>query len=276
MSQNPLQQYFRQPKIFMPLPSKGIYNRIGSLQGDITNMPIYGLTGMDEILLKTPDALFTGTGTVKVIQSCCSCVVDAWELPILDIDALLVAVRIATYGNMMHITNTCAHCGEDSDYDLDLSRILDHFSRFSFDSKIVLKELTLKLRPLTYKQSTAFNLESFVIQKKINNAIKLVDQEEETQRIINEGFQEMGELQNRIYAASIDSIQLPDLVVEEREFINEWVINADAATIDQIKKHVEQNNADNRVPPTTVKCSACEKENQVSIDMDQSTFFAGA
>ena len=276
MSQNPLQQHFRQPKIFIPLPSKGIYNRLGSLQGDIANMAIFGLTGMDEILLKTPDALFTGTATIKVIQSCCSCVVDAWELPILDIDALLVAIRIATYGNIMTITNKCVHCGEDSDYDLDLSRNLDHFNNCKFDSKVVLKDLTVKIKPLSYKQSTAFNLENFNIQKKINNAIKLVDQEEETQRLINEGFQEMGNLQNRICAASIDQIQSADVVVEEREFINEWVENTDTADIDKIKKHIEQNSAVWRIPSTAVKCDDCGEENQVNIDMDQANFFAVA
>jgi hypothetical protein len=71
MNQNPLQQYFRQPKIFINLPSQGIYSKEGSIQGEVNNMPVYGMTGMDEIIVKTPDALLSGESTVKVVQSCC-------------------------------------------------------------------------------------------------------------------------------------------------------------------------------------------------------------
>jgi len=59
MATNPLQQYFRQPKIYIKLPSGGVFNKLGSLQGDVTNMPVYGMTGMDEIIMKTPDALMS-------------------------------------------------------------------------------------------------------------------------------------------------------------------------------------------------------------------------
>ena len=68
---NPLQQYFRQPKIFISLPSKGLYYGAGSFQGDYNSVPIMAMTGMDEILMKTPDALFNGEATFKVIESCC-------------------------------------------------------------------------------------------------------------------------------------------------------------------------------------------------------------
>jgi len=53
MTTNPLQQFFRQPKIYVGLPSKGIFNKPNTVSGDINRMPIYGMTGMDEIILKT-------------------------------------------------------------------------------------------------------------------------------------------------------------------------------------------------------------------------------
>ena len=69
MAQNPLQQYFRQPKIFIGLPSKGIFNKVGSVQGDVTHMPVFGMTGMDEILLKTPDALTSLAICISILFS---------------------------------------------------------------------------------------------------------------------------------------------------------------------------------------------------------------
>ena len=66
MAQNPLQNYFRQPKVFLRLPSMGIYNKPEAIQGNVESIPVYGMTGMDEIILKTPDALISGESTVKV------------------------------------------------------------------------------------------------------------------------------------------------------------------------------------------------------------------
>ena len=94
MSNNPLKQYFRQPKIFIGLPSKGVYNKENTLDGDISNMPVYGMTGMDEILMKTPDALISGESTVRIIESCCPFIKDAWELSSLDTDLVLTSIRI--------------------------------------------------------------------------------------------------------------------------------------------------------------------------------------
>ena len=80
MAQNPLQQYYRQPKVFIPLPSGGIYNKLGTLSGDVSHMPIYSMTGMDEIIVKTPDALLSGKSTVSIIESCCPTVKNGWEV----------------------------------------------------------------------------------------------------------------------------------------------------------------------------------------------------
>ena len=66
MAVNPLQKYFRQPKIYIKFPSGGIFNKPGTIQGDVTNTPVYGMTGMDEIIVKTPDALLSGESTAQV------------------------------------------------------------------------------------------------------------------------------------------------------------------------------------------------------------------
>ena len=74
---NPLQQFFRQPKIYISLPSKGVYYPPGVFQGDYSNVPIMSMTGMDEIIMKTPDALFNGEAAYKVIESCCPFIKNA-------------------------------------------------------------------------------------------------------------------------------------------------------------------------------------------------------
>jgi len=104
-STNPLKNYFRQPKLFLSLPSKGKYYPEGSLEvSESGEYPVFSMTAKDELSLKTPDALINGQSTVDVIQSCIPSIKNAWKMPSLDLDAALIAIRIATYGEMMTVS----------------------------------------------------------------------------------------------------------------------------------------------------------------------------
>ena len=275
MSSNPLQQYFRQPKVFVRLPSHGIYNKPGALEGDIENIPVFGMTGMDEILLKTPDALISGEATVRVLQSCCPSVKDAWDISNLDIDALLVAVRIATYGNSLEVVYTCKNCKAEAEYDVDLGKILEHFNSCVYDSKVVVGNLTVKLRPLTYKEVTTFNLENFVLQKKLSQIIDMTN-EDEKQKSLTAIFKELGELQNKVYIAGVEAVEMPDVVVTEHAYIKEWLENTERSTFEALKNHITKNNDAWRIPSNHAKCTECGHEDDFSIEMDQANFFASA
>jgi uncharacterized protein YlaN (UPF0358 family) len=275
MSQNPLQQYFRQPKIFIKLPSHGVYNRPDVIKGDVDNMPIFGMTGMDEMLIKTPDALLTGESTARVIQSCCPGITDGWDTSNLDVDALLIAIRIATYGNIMTISTLCKNCQTESDYDIELDQYLDHFNSARFDPKVIIGNLTITIRPLSYKEATNFNLENFGIQQRLNQILTLTD-EKEKQRLMSELFKELGALQTRIFIAGVVSVDTPEVQVSEHAFIKEWLENCDKSIFDTLKDHIDENNARWKMPPKTVKCDNCSHEDQITIELDQSGFFAGA
>ena len=55
---NPLFKHFKQPAIYLNLPSKGQYWPEGSIDYPATgDIPVYPMTVKDEITLKTPDAL---------------------------------------------------------------------------------------------------------------------------------------------------------------------------------------------------------------------------
>ena len=76
---NPLQKYFRQPKIYIKLPSNGKWYPNGSLEvTDNMEFPVYAMTARDELMFKTPDALLNGQSTVDVIQSCVPSIKNAW------------------------------------------------------------------------------------------------------------------------------------------------------------------------------------------------------
>jgi len=275
MAQNPLQQYFRQPKIFIKLPSRGVYNRPDVIKGDVENIPVFGMTGMDELLIKTPDALLTGESTARVIQSCCPSISDGWDTCNLDVDAVLVAIRIATYGNTMTVTKTCAACSEESDYDIDIGKYLEYFNTCQFDSKVVIGDLTITIRPLSYKEATGFNLENFAIQQQLSQILLLPD-EKEKQKLMSNLFEELGKLQNKIFIAGVEEISTPTDQVTEHAFIKEFLENCDKTVFDALKEHIDQNNTRWRIPASPTKCEHCGHEDSIAVDLDQSSFFAGA
>jgi hypothetical protein len=271
MAQNPLEQFYRQPKIFIALPSGGIYNKLGSLIGDVTNLPIFSMTGMDEIIVKTPDALLTGESTVSIIESCCPAVKDGWEVTSLDTDLLLTAIRIATFGNTLEIIHTCPACTTENDYDIDLGSVIDHFSRCKYDNTVNHDGLSIKLQPLTYRQTTDFSLRNFKLQQQLRAAKN--ESDEEQQRIVALLFKELGVMQNDIYTASIESVDTGTSVVTDRNFIGEWMKNCDKIVFDKIRDQFNKNKEIWKIPDVSVKCNACEHEASVAINLDQASFF---
>ena len=82
MQNNPLAKHFRQPQLYIQLPSKGKYYPPGTLEMPVTKeLPVYPMTAKDELSFMTPDALLNGQGTVDVIQSCIPNIKDAWAMP---------------------------------------------------------------------------------------------------------------------------------------------------------------------------------------------------
>jgi len=275
---NPLQRYFRQPKIYIGLPSKGLFYKNNSLQGDYNNMPIFSMTGMDEIIFKTPDALLNGESTTKVIESCCPYIKSGDQIPSIDIDTLLIGIRIATYGEGLDISHTCTNCNHENDYQIDLTKMLDYFNSQTYDGKITIDDLTITLRPLTYKEVTDFNMENFKLQKMLFqlNKTDLAEEENGPEKIKSmqaEIYKTISEIQVKLFISSIESVRVGNEIVEDVEFISEWLQNAERHFFQEIKKKLEKNKEIWDMPKQHVTCDNCQHETDLSVTLDPSNFF---
>ena len=113
---NPLAQFFRQPKIYMSLPSNGKFYPTGALEmPENGELPVFAMTAKDELLMRTPDALMNGASTVEVIKSCVPSIKNPWFMPSIDVDAVLIAIRYATFGQEMGVGTTCPKCSEQDE-----------------------------------------------------------------------------------------------------------------------------------------------------------------
>ena len=101
-SNSPLRQFQRQPKLYIDLPSNGKwYDENIVSEGTSSNLAVFSMTANDEIGFKTPDALVTGESTVRNVKSCITAILDTWNIRTIDTDSILIAIRMATYGQHM-------------------------------------------------------------------------------------------------------------------------------------------------------------------------------
>ena len=169
---NPLTGHMRQPKIYIKLPSGGKYWPDGSLNISVNGeYPVYSMTAKDELMLKTPDALLNGQGVIDVIQSCMPNVINAWATPNMDIDVILIALRIASYGHLLPITVTheLLENGQQ-EFEVDMRTLLDDLqTNITWDERIEVRpNLVLYIKPFDYKTVNASNISEFETQRIIN------------------------------------------------------------------------------------------------------------
>ena len=78
---NPLGKYYRQPQIYIKLPSGGrYYPKEVYTPTETGEIPILPMTAKDEMAFKTPDAMINGQSTVDVIKSCVPNLLDPWKM----------------------------------------------------------------------------------------------------------------------------------------------------------------------------------------------------
>lgn len=269
---NPLQKYFRQPKIYIKLPSKGLNYEQGVLAGDYNNVPIFAMTGMDEIIYKTPDALFSGEATIQVIQSCCPYITDASKIPSTDVEAFILAIRIATFGDNINIDKICANCGTENTYDIPLSNLLEHYNNITFENTLrISEEISIRIRPLKYSEMNHYSIENFKLQKTLAQ-LETIPQEEQ-QTYINQIYKDLADLQLDLFLTSIEAVRVEEETVTDKELISQWLKNSDRDLFANIKTLFEKNREDWAAPKQKVICSNCKTESDIDIILDQSNFF---
>ena len=275
---NPLSKHFRNPKIYIKLPSGGKWYAPGSLNMPETGeLPVMSMTGRDELMVKNADALMNGAATVEMIQSCIPNIRDAWQIPRSDIDTILLAVRIATYGAEMQTTSKCPHCSHSNEHTVDCTWILDNIKQPDWDATASLGDLILMLKPAKYQTTNMINMDSYEEGKMLNQLNQPGISDEQKTDIIGRTMKKMaGMLADRL-ASSIDYILTPDGVkVTDSAQIREFIDNADKETFDQLRKLLENYTQGYSLPRLSVSCEECGKQYDTAIEFDPSNFFVRA
>lgn len=274
---NPLIKHFRQPAIYIKLPSNGKWWKAGALELPVTGeLPVYPMTARDELLLKTPDALLNGSSTVEVISSCLPNIKDAWETPVCDLDAILIAIRQATYGNMMEFYSVCPHCATKNELNMDLGVLTQQLKCPEYDEIVKINGLEIYLKPQTYKEFNEDNNQNFHQQRMIAvaNDESLSD---------NDKVSKFAEVFNKLLAITISqvvknvaAIKTEDgILVDDKIFINEFFSQADKSIWNAVKDRLQEISNSDPLKKINIVCTNenCKKDYITPMTFEMSNFF---
>lgn len=275
MGDNPLARYYRQPAIYLRLPSQGRFWKQGSLDmppnGEI---PVLPMSGKDDISIRNADGLMNGSTTVNIIESCCPNIKDAWQCPSVDLDAIMIAIRLASYGSKMAFETKCNNCQEDLSYEVDLGGLLSSITLPDYDKPIDINGLLVYLKPNDYSASNDINQQRYVQQRLIKSITSSDLPEEQKIEKFKQALAEMTSATVRKLTDFVDHVITPDGTrVTDPQHIKDFVENADQHTYNTIKDGIFEKNKQYALRDIDIKCGSCNHEDRRAFQFDPGNFF---
>ena len=271
---NPLAKHFRQPSIYIKLPSDGAFYDESVIEFPHNKeLPVYPMTALDEIAYRTADALFNGAAVANVIQSCVPAFKDAWKISTADLDTILIAIRIASYGHDMEFLSKCPECEEENEFAIDLRHVMDGIRFADYSTPVVIGDLEIHFKPLTYKEQNENNTAQFEDQKMMETLPSTDMPEDEKLKLLQKAFENISFLTLTAIADSISMIKSGDQIVVDKKHIEEYIQNCDSATFEKIRKKIEIIKEASEIKPMKITCNDCKHEYETPFTMNVANFF---
>tara|TARA_E500000178_G_C17019399_1_gene754725 strand:+ start:1959 stop:2810 length:852 start_codon:yes stop_codon:yes gene_type:complete len=247
-----LKKYARQPKIYLALPSGGkFYLDDPTQKAGTGELPVMSMTARDELLLRTPDALMNGESVASVIRNCVPMISDPWDIPITDIDAILIAIRIATYGEKMEMEIDVPGLKEPEQVktEINLPVLLDGLKAKTWNEVLTFNGLKLFTRPLKFKDQNTYEQKNFETQRFIAELRKNADNLDERRTQMADMFNNISNINIDLVSKQIAKIETPEgeLITDQLE-IGRWLNDLEAKEFEVIRKHLEDAKANFDLP----------------------------
>lgn len=282
MTGNPLQRYFRRPALWVKLPSLGMwYNNNEVMFNDRTEVEVYGITAIDEILLNTPDALFNGHALESVIRSCVPGVNNVKSITQPDLEALFVGIKSATNNGKFEINRKCSKCQNENTFEIQCNHLLDSMKYVEESDTFIEIDNEIKVHIKPYD----FAMRSILIQRQLEEQKTLAEIENDASindnlvraDLFAKSLEKMSRLTFRLVADSITGIEIlngQSQLVQNKEHIAEWLTNVNKRTTDSIIDAVAALNDLGPPKSTTAQCQHCDNSWTEYLNFDPALFFS--
>jgi hypothetical protein len=197
-------------------------------------------------------------------------------MPNIDLDAVLLAIRRATYGEYMDII-VPHDCSADAKNEVRLN--LNHFiasikSIDSIDPVVLDNGIKVFVNPVNVKQLLQLNWVQYQQIRNLQHAEQNNVDEKEKVDILQQSYAELTEANVNIVSECIDTVLLPDgAAVTDKGNITEWVLdlsNQDFKKIESLIMGLSERGLQKKFQ---VHCDKCGKEFESQLDLNPTTFF---
>jgi len=278
---NPLKQFYRKESVYIQLPSRGNFYDADVIEflenGELAIMP---MTAADEIALKNPDALLSGKAIVDVITSCVPGVKKPRKLLACDIDALMIAIREASYGSeaTMQLKCTNPECGAQNEYALNLDLLLNESETLDESYEVQLpSQLTVYLKPGTFETMNRQNKAAFEnakVQRAMNTAML---SDEAAMSMLARVFSTLTKLNFELINDAIEKIVFTDAegelqTITNKNHIGDFIQNIDKSTVDLIDTKIAEINKIGIAKTLDATCITCQHKWSAPIEFNPVNF----
>ena len=273
---NPLTKYFRQPGIYLTLPSRGYYNKNDidtSMDGEVGILP---MTAQDEILVNNPDSLLNGSALEHIVSSCCPGIRKPRDLPIIDVDVIILATKMITYGDKLELFSQCPECKKGVEIKLSIRELLDKIRLLPTECPVRINDdLIVYIRPYSLNTANKLNMAEFEENKLLQNIILNTDDESKKINAFTASFRKITKLHLETFAECVMKIHTPEGSVKETDLIQEFIINSDRNVIDKMQKTLTELNSYGLPSEHTITCDdeTCNFKWNTNISYNPSSFF---
>ena len=265
---NPLSEYFRSPKLFVKLPTGGMfYDKDIVEYPESGELPVFPMTAKDEVMMKNPDALLNGEAVCSLISSCVPNVKNPRLMISNDVDTLLIAIQGATNGDDIEVSAECPSCNENVTGIASAEGALETMSVLEESYKVTTEQgLTIEVKPLKYENTIKAGITSFQTARSLQAMAELPDDIDKL-KIFNESFMKMSDMNYQLILDAVHSITIgkgkDKQSITDKGHIKEFLDNCES----EIGKSVEQAVADlNKIGIQKTMQFECEKESCMKDD----------
>ncbi len=296
---NPLLDDLSFPPVAICLPTSAYWYDDGVIDpnADPLNLDVKPIGILAEQNCRDPWLLASGKAIPRIVREVCPSILLPEELAEVDIEAILLATRLASYGDSMKLTHKCQNkdvddngdgevCGEENDLDLNIQEFITRYDQIrNLDDYVVQLQAvahTVYLRPTPYKQSLRVLKQAVMAEKTFNSFEDMSAEDFVMDSSKINDYSQLADLTSEVTVESIvESIHYVTTVkgdkVFDKETIREWLL---AMHTDESKLIIAKMNelAGELRQRSEVKynCHACGFENKFMLEMDPQRLFMRA
>lgn len=245
LNKNPLSSFGRHPKLELNLPSEGKWYPDGSLELNANNtVSVRSMTGSDDLKFKAGDASMGGSNVLNLIASCIPNIKKVQDIPSIDLDALLLAIRWASYGQILKQTIQVPNTTITKTIQVDLEKVLGKLSSSSqsWDETLTITSddnttLIILVKPINV--STLFS-KTQQIQEQKESIIKNSSVSKSLDApSFNVAVNQLSNVAIELIASSIESLILPDgTKISDQPSILKIIQDLDVSYFNAIRDHI--------------------------------------